>query len=152
MNIPCGIFTTVAISYADNVTPLALRGYLTSYINYCWLIGQLIGAGVLRSVEHITTEWGYCIPLGLRRMWQIPLITACIFSSGVTSLACKKTWNRRCHQEVKKAYQGFRQQHFDEQKTVAMMVHAHSLEQETDISLIWHYLKEQIEELYWVPL
>ena len=74
MNIPFGIFTTVAISYADNVAPLALRGYLTSYINYCWLIGrligrligQLIGAGVLRVVEHITTEWGYHIPLGLQ--------------------------------------------------------------------------------------
>ena len=60
--------------------PLALRGYLTSYINYCWLIGQLIGAGVLRGVEHITTEWGYRIPMGLQWMWQIPLITACILA------------------------------------------------------------------------
>ena len=134
MNIPFGIFTTVAISYADNVAPLALRGYLTSYINYCWLIGQLIGAGVLRGVEHITTEWGYRIPLGLQWMWQIPLITACILAPESPVWLVRKGRIDDAIKSLKRLTRGSANQNFDAEKTVAMMVHAHSLEKETDVS------------------
>jgi SP family general alpha glucoside:H+ symporter-like MFS transporter len=34
--IPWGIFQTLTISYASEVCPVALRGYLTCYVNFCW--------------------------------------------------------------------------------------------------------------------
>lgn len=30
-----------AVSYASEVAPLCLRGYMTTYINLCWVIGKL---------------------------------------------------------------------------------------------------------------
>lgn len=35
--IPWGIFQTLTISYACEVCPVALRGYLTTYVNACWV-------------------------------------------------------------------------------------------------------------------
>lgn len=43
--IPWGMFQTITISYASEICPVALRGYLTTYVNACWGIGQLIGLG-----------------------------------------------------------------------------------------------------------
>jgi len=40
--IPWGVFQTLCITYASEVCPVALRGYLTCYVNMCWGIGQLM--------------------------------------------------------------------------------------------------------------
>lgn len=56
---------TVAISYAAEVCPVALRGYLTSYGNFCWGWGQLVGIGVIKSQFGRTDQWAYRIPYGL---------------------------------------------------------------------------------------
>lgn len=37
-SIPWGAFTTMGPAYAAEVTPLALRGYLTAYVNLCWAV------------------------------------------------------------------------------------------------------------------
>lgn len=38
--IPWGVFQTLTITYASEVCPVALRGYLTTYVNFCWGLGQ----------------------------------------------------------------------------------------------------------------
>ena len=35
-----GVFQTLSTTYAAEVMPVALRAYLTSNVNMCWLIGQ----------------------------------------------------------------------------------------------------------------
>lgn len=60
--LPWGVFATIAPAYASEVLPLSLRVYLTSYTNMCFIIGQLIAAGVLDGLVHLTTEWSYRIP------------------------------------------------------------------------------------------
>jgi SP family general alpha glucoside:H+ symporter-like MFS transporter len=47
--IPWGVFQTMTTAYASEVSPVALRAYLTTYVNLCWVMGQFISAGVLRS-------------------------------------------------------------------------------------------------------
>jgi SP family general alpha glucoside:H+ symporter-like MFS transporter len=47
--IPWGVFQTMTTAYASEVAPVALRAYLTTYVNLCWVMGQFIAAGVLRS-------------------------------------------------------------------------------------------------------
>lgn len=53
--------------------PLALRGFLTSFVNICWVIGQLIAAGVLEGLVNNTTKWAYKIPFAVQWAWPIPL-------------------------------------------------------------------------------
>ena len=35
--IPWGVFQTITTAYAAEVTPVALRPYLTTYVNLCWV-------------------------------------------------------------------------------------------------------------------
>ena len=57
--IPWGVFQTLTTAYASEVCPVALRAYLCTYVNLCWVFGQLIASGVLRSVLNRTDEWAY---------------------------------------------------------------------------------------------
>ena len=54
-----GVFATVGPAYASEVTPVKLRGYLTTYVNLCWAIGQFIAAGVLDSLINRPDQWSY---------------------------------------------------------------------------------------------
>lgn len=57
--IPWGIFQTLTVTYASEVMPTNLRAYLTTYVNLCWVIGQLIAAGVLRGFLERNDQWAY---------------------------------------------------------------------------------------------
>ncbi|KAK7207357.1 general substrate transporter [Myxozyma melibiosi] len=72
--IPWGILATTAPAYASEVLPLALRVYMTSYTNMCFIIGQLISAGVLKGLSTRTDQWGYRIPFVLQWFWPLFLI------------------------------------------------------------------------------
>ncbi|KAL2839503.1 general substrate transporter [Aspergillus pseudoustus] len=78
--ISWGVFATSGPSYAAEVSPLALRGHLTSYANLCWTIGQFISAGVLRALVDNTTEWGYRIPFAVQWVWPVPLFLIALFA------------------------------------------------------------------------
>lgn len=56
------MFQAVTTVYAVEVTPTCLRGHMTTYVNACWVIGQLIEAGVLRGVLSVAAPWSYRIP------------------------------------------------------------------------------------------
>ncbi|RSH76957.1 uncharacterized protein EHS24_003895 [Apiotrichum porosum] len=71
--LPWGAFSSSAVAYASEVTPIHLRGYLTTYINLCWVAGQFIASGVLVSVSSRTDEWAFKIPFAVQWVWPIPL-------------------------------------------------------------------------------
>jgi SP family general alpha glucoside:H+ symporter-like MFS transporter len=77
--LPWGIFASSAPAYASEVLPMALRVYLTSYTNMCFIIGQLIAAGVLAGLVNRPDEWAYRIPFALQWMWP----------AFVSSLVCR---------------------------------------------------------------
>jgi len=56
--IPWGAYQTITTVYASEVLPPSLRGYLTSYVNLCWVIGQFIASGVLVGFTARTDVWG----------------------------------------------------------------------------------------------
>ncbi|QUC16203.1 uncharacterized protein UV8b_00444 [Ustilaginoidea virens] len=127
--VPWGIFQTLAVTYASEVCPVALRGYLTTYVNFCWGLGQEIGIGVIRSMLNRDDEWAYRIPYALQWMWPLPLFIG-IF------LAPESPWwlvRKGKTQEAKKALLRLtsldRETDFDADETIAMMVHTTALEE-----------------------
>jgi MFS transporter, SP family, general alpha glucoside:H+ symporter len=52
-----GVFQTLTTTYAAEVTPVVLRPYLTTYVNLCWVIGQLLAAGILKAFVSNNTQW-----------------------------------------------------------------------------------------------
>lgn len=77
---PWGIFATISPAYASEVLPLSLRVYLTSWTNMCFIIGQLIAAGVLAGLVNIQTEWGYKIPFAIQWFWPTVLFPILLFA------------------------------------------------------------------------
>jgi SP family general alpha glucoside:H+ symporter-like MFS transporter len=87
--IPWGIFQTLATTYAAEIMPVALRAYILSSMNICWLIGQLCAVGVARSQTGNITEWAYRLPLALQWALAVPIIIGVYFapeSPGMISL------------------------------------------------------------------
>ncbi|CAI7567198.1 unnamed protein product [Penicillium glandicola] len=126
--IPWGVFQTLTITYASEVCPVALRGYLTTYVNFCWGLGQLIGIGVIKGMLNRQDEWAYRIPYGLQWMWPLPLFV------GIW-LAPESPWwlvRKGRTDDAKRALVRLTsksQGDFDPDETVAMMVHTTALEE-----------------------
>jgi len=76
--LPWGVFQTLTTTYASEVAPVKIRAYLTTYVNLCWVIGQLIAAGVLKGFLTRNDEWAYRVPFALQWIWP-PLILIGVF-------------------------------------------------------------------------
>lgn len=75
-----GIFAIMGSAYASEECPLALRGFLTSFVNICWVVDQLIAAGILQGLVTNSTEWAYRIPFGVQWFWPAPLFLVALFT------------------------------------------------------------------------
>src|SRR5436305_10181957 len=74
------MFQTLSIPYASEVCPVVLRGYLTTYANICWVIGQVLSSGVLRSMLSRQDQWSYRIPFALQWIFPLPILCGVIFA------------------------------------------------------------------------
>lgn len=125
-SIPFGIFATSAPAYAVEVAPLALRGYLTAYINMCFCAGQLISAAVLKGLVNNPTQWSYRIPFATQWIWPVPLFIGFL-------LAPESPWylvRKGKLDEARRALQWLSNtdHDIDYDSTVALMVQTNNIE------------------------
>ncbi|KAF1931995.1 sugar transporter [Didymella exigua CBS 183.55] len=73
LGLPWGIFQTLTVTYASDITPSTIRPYLTTYINLCWVMGQFVAAGALRGCQTLGNDWGWRIPVAIQWVW-VPFI------------------------------------------------------------------------------
>jgi SP family general alpha glucoside:H+ symporter-like MFS transporter len=78
-SVPFGIFAAGTTTYAAEVCPVVLRGYLTTYVCLCWILGQFISAGVTYRTSSLDTKWAYKIPFAVQWAWPIPLFAIILF-------------------------------------------------------------------------
>ncbi|KAL3423013.1 sugar porter family MFS transporter [Phlyctema vagabunda] len=130
--IPWGVFQTMTTAYASEVCPVQLRAYLTTYVNLCWVFGQLIATGVLTSFLTRTDEWAYRIPFAIQWMWPLPIMIGVFF-------APESPWWHVRHNQLDEAKRAMRKltsaeyadaAGFNADDTVAMMVHTNELERQ----------------------
>merc|ERR1712093_463306 len=74
------MFQRLPSSYASDIMPQVLRPYLTTYINLCWVFGQLIASIAVRAVLQLDNEWAYRIPFAIQWIWPPFVILAILFS------------------------------------------------------------------------
>ncbi|KAL2872367.1 putative MFS alpha-glucoside transporter [Aspergillus lucknowensis] len=127
--IPWGVFQTLTITYASEVCPVALRNYLTTYVNFCWGLGQLIGVGVIRSMIDRHDEWAYRIPYGLQWMWPLPLFIGIFLAPESPWWLVRKGRTQDAKKALLRLTSSNRDTGFDADETISMMVHTTALEQ-----------------------
>lgn len=126
--IPWGVFQTLTISYAAEVCPIALRGYLTTYVNFCWGLGQAIGLGVIKAMLHRQDEWAYRIPFSLQWMWPVPLLIGIFFAPESPWWLVRKQRLDEAKKALVRLTSLSRETDFNADETMAMMVHTNALE------------------------
>jgi SP family general alpha glucoside:H+ symporter-like MFS transporter len=77
---PWGVFATISPAYVSEILPLSLRVYMTSWTNMCFIIGQLIAAGVLAGLVNNNTKWAYKIPFAVQWFWPLLLFPILLFA------------------------------------------------------------------------
>ncbi|KAI8943856.1 hypothetical protein NX059_001828 [Plenodomus lindquistii] len=75
-----GIFAASAPTYAAEVVPTSIRGYVTTYVNLCWVMGRILSSGVLRGMVNISSDWAFHIPFAVQWAWPPFLIVATYFA------------------------------------------------------------------------
>ncbi|CBQ72856.1 probable maltose permease (MalP) [Sporisorium reilianum SRZ2] len=80
MGIPWGGFQSLASAYASEMCPVSLRPLLTTYVNLCWVFGQLLASGVLRATVSRSDMWAWRIPYALQFFWPFPVFITCLFA------------------------------------------------------------------------
>lgn len=127
--IPWGVFQTLTITYASEVCPVALRGHLTTWVNFCWGLGQVIGIGVIKSMLNRQDQWAYRIPYALQWMWPVPLMIAIFLAPESPWWLVRKGRIEDAKRSLLRLTSLNRETDFDADETVAMMVHTTALEE-----------------------
>jgi len=143
--IPWGVFQTLTITYASEVCPVALRGYLTTYVNFCWGLGQVIGIGVIKSMLGRTDQWAYrvrtpClilshktkksqIPYALQWMWPVPLLIGILLAPESPWWLVRKGRTEDAKRALLRLTSLNKETSFDADETISMMVHTTALEE-----------------------
>ncbi|KAL6451383.1 MAL61 Maltose permease MAL61 [Candida maltosa Xu316] len=76
LGVNWGSYQTVCVSYAMDIAPTTLRLYLTTYINCCWVFGQLISSGVIKAISNMTDPHAYRIAFAIQWAWPLPIAFA----------------------------------------------------------------------------
>ncbi|RSH89188.1 hypothetical protein EHS25_002300 [Saitozyma podzolica] len=126
--IPWGIFQTLSTAYAAEVCPMALRGYLTSFVNMCWGFGLFLAAGVVRASLQVETQWSWRLPYMVQWVWPVPLFLFALFGPESPWWLVK---NNRIEDAKKQLTRLAVSGYYDDQRleqTIALMVHTNEME------------------------
>ncbi|KAK4915858.1 hypothetical protein LTR66_017060, partial [Elasticomyces elasticus] len=140
--LPWGVFQTLTTTYAAEVCPVTLRPYLTTYVNLCWVIGQLIAAGVLKGFVGNTTEWAYKVPYAVQWIWPIPIATIAFFAPESPWWLVRHGKLDQARAALLKLTNPKANTAFNVENTLAMMIHTNELEiQQTAGTSYWDCFK-----------
>ena len=127
--IPWGVFQTLTISYASEVCPIPLRGYLTTYVNFCWGVGQEIAIGIIFAMLGRDDQWAYRIPYSLQWIWPLPLAVGIYLAPESPWWLIRKGRLQDAKKSLLRLTSQDRETDFDADETIAMMVHTTALEE-----------------------
>ncbi|WVQ95848.1 hypothetical protein IAU59_002947 [Kwoniella sp. CBS 9459] len=126
--IPWGVFSTLAEAFASEICPQSLRGYLTVFVNMCWVLGHFIGAGVLRAANNIDGKWSYRMPFAVQWVWIPILLPFLLFAPDSPYWFIRKGKLDKAEKTVRRIAPAAEQSRV--QEIVSSMVRTNHLEQE----------------------
>ncbi|TXT06159.1 hypothetical protein VHUM_03632 [Vanrija humicola] len=132
--LPWGAFSSSAVAYASEITPIKLRGYLTTYVSLCWIIGQFISAAVVLEVTNKRQdEWAYKIPFAIQWVWPIPIFILVTLAPESPWFLVRKGRLGDAEKAVSRLSSGT--ERASPAETVAMMVRTNKIEEDSHESV-----------------
>ncbi|OBT39587.1 hypothetical protein VE00_10551 [Pseudogymnoascus sp. WSF 3629] len=126
-----GSYCVIATTYASEVLPLRLRGFLTGYINLCYVMGQFIQTGITRAFINRLDQWAYKIPFAIQWIWPVVLLSGLYFAPESPWWLIRQ--NDMEAAEIALEELSERDERINTKETLAMMVQTDMLEQEIEI-------------------
>ncbi|KAK4899504.1 hypothetical protein LTR27_003237 [Elasticomyces elasticus] len=123
-----GTYATIAPTYASEVCPVALRGILTSYINLCFVIGQLIANGVIAGTSTLDNHWAYSGPFASQWFWCLVILIGWPFAPESPWFLVRKGRI----EEAEHALRRLSARGMDVKPSLAMIIETDRLEQELE--------------------
>lgn len=126
--IVLGVYTVLAPSYASEVCPLPLRGLLTSYVNLCWVMGQLVATGIIAGTSRLDNHWAYSAPFAAQWFWPAVIL------AGLTFAPESPWWLVRQgrHNDAERSLQRLASSQVDVKHTLSVIIETDRLEQELE--------------------
>ncbi|CAK5266568.1 unnamed protein product [Mycena citricolor] len=125
-----GVFQTLTTAYASEVCPIALRHYLTAYINMCWGFGIFLSSGVVRACLTINSDWGWRLPFVIQWVWPIPLILVGYFAPESPWWLVRQGRPEEAEANVRRLTNPELFSEQDAKRQVANMIHTTAIERE----------------------
>ncbi|KXS94500.1 hypothetical protein AC578_4506 [Pseudocercospora eumusae] len=128
-----GTYATIAPTYASEVCPVALRGLLTSYVNLCFVIGQLIANGIIAGTSQLDTHWAYSAPFAAQWFWPLVILVGWPFAPE------SPWWLVRMNrlEDAEHSLRRLASPRVDVKPTLAMMIETDRLEQELEAGVTY---------------
>lgn len=126
--LPWGVFQTLTTTYAAEVCPVGLRAYLTTYVNLCWVIGQLLAAGILKGFDSNNSQWAYKIPYAIQWIWPVPIAIVAFFAPESPWWLVRHGKLDEARKALLKLTNAKANTQFNVEDTLAMMIHTNELE------------------------
>lgn len=141
-----GTYATIAPTYASEgkqilttklqsscadpnaVCPVALRGILTSYVNLCFVMGQLVANGVIAGTSQLSSHWAYSAPFAAQWVWPLIILIGWPF-------APESPWwlvRKGRIEDAERSLRRLASQKVDVKPTLAMIIETDRLEQEME--------------------
>ncbi|KAK6462830.1 maltose permease [Scheffersomyces coipomensis] len=102
LGINWGSYQTLTVTYASEVAPTTLRVYLTTYVNLCWVFGQLLSSGILKAMTGSKSPNAYRIPFAIQWIWPIPIFIGVFFAPESPWYLVKKGRDAEAKQSLKR--------------------------------------------------
>lgn len=126
-----GSYCVIATTYASEVLPLRLRGFLTGYINLCYVMGQFIQTGITRAFINRLDQWAYKIPFAIQWIWPVILLSGLYFAPESPWWLIRQNDMEAAEIALEKLSE--RDERINVKETLAMMVQTDMLEHEIEI-------------------
>jgi SP family general alpha glucoside:H+ symporter-like MFS transporter len=131
MGIPLGVYQTLTVTYASEVCPVSLRAYLTTYVNLCWVFGQLIASGVLKGLATRTDQWAYRIPFAIQWVWPVPIFIGVYLAPESPWWLVRKDRREDAVKSLKRLTKA-NSPGFSAEETVSMIIYTNALEKRVE--------------------